>query len=157
MKRLLKHPKVRKHLRQGLKFCIAGGVGAAIEFSIISLLVKVYGVEAHIAYIPSGLTTLVFVFFFNKYITFGDRDGSRSGSQTMRFAIVYGMAFVINYTLASGLNLLGEKYVPASEYVIALGAKAIAIGVTAFWNYFFSSAFIFKKPVEAEFAVSAAV
>jgi putative flippase GtrA len=160
MKHLVSHPKVRKHFKQGLKFCIAGAIGATIEFSVISVLVQQYNVPAQIAFLPSGLASLVFVFFFNKYITFGNRE-KKAAKQSLKFIIVYSMAFVINYSLASGLYFVGKQTLPLSELNIALLAKAVAIGITAFWNYFFSSGFIFKqsKPTrsEAEFAMSASV
>jgi putative flippase GtrA len=160
IKKLLSHPRVRAHAKQGLKFCVCGVLGATLEFSTIALLVHNMQMDPKIAFIPSGLASLVFVFFFNKYITFGSRDKKDTGNQTMRFAMVYGMAFVINYSIASGLYVLGSHVFAATQEVtVAMGAKALAIGVTAFWNYFFSSTFVFKKGAGAspEFALSASV
>ncbi len=157
MKRLLRHPRVRKHAKQGLKFCICGLLGATLEFSIIGILVDYFLIDVHIAYIPSGLVSLVFVFFFNKYITFGNRD-KKAAEQTVRFLIVYGMAFIINYTLASAFYVLGSHYLSLEDVTVALLAKALAIGITAFWNYFFSSGFVFRRsPPPVEFSISASV
>jgi putative flippase GtrA len=154
MKKLLRNPRVRKHAPQALKFIVCGLTGAAFEFCIIYLLVQHLHWDPRVAYIPSGLLTVVFVFFFNKYVTFGNRDKDHL-QQTMRFAMVYGAAFVLNYLIASGAYSVGllalrgyrtalpavyDKGMSSLPYV----AKAFAIGVTAVWNYCFSHAFVFK-------------
>lgn len=155
MKRLLNDPRTRRHLNQVSKFIVCGITGAAFEFTVIYLLVEHVKLDPRVAYIPSGLLTVVFVFFFNKYITFGNRDGDHLG-QTMRFAMVYAAAFVLNYLIASGaysaglLFLRGQRVASPGFYdsgmrLLPYGAKAFAIGITAVWNYCFSHAFIFKS------------
>jgi putative flippase GtrA len=154
MKRLIRSPRVRKHASQASKFIVCGLTGAAIEFGIIFILVERLHMDPRVAYIPSGLITVVFVFFFNKYVTFGNTESDHLG-QTLRFAMVYGAAFVLNYLLASGLYSAGLYMLRAQratapeayQYgarVLPYAAKAFAIGVVAVWNYCFSHAFIFK-------------
>lgn len=154
MKSLLNNPRARQHANQAFKFIICGLTGAIFEFSIIYFLVEHVKLDPRVAYIPSGLITIVFVFFFNKYITFGNRDGDHLG-QTMRFAMVYAAAFVLNYLIASGaysvglIFLRGQRAASPSLYdsgirLLPYGAKAFAIGITAVWNYCFSHAFVFK-------------
>lgn len=162
MKRILHHPRARRHINQASKFIVCGLTGAMFEFSIIYLLVEHVKMDPRVAYLPSGLITIVFVFFFNKYVTFGNRDGDHL-AQTMRFAMVYAAAFVLNYLIASGaysvglLFLRGQRAVSPAFYdsgirLLPYGAKAFAIGITAVWNYCFSHAFIFKSRKQAPIA-----
>lgn len=154
MKRLVRSPRVRKHAKQASKFIVCGLTGAAIEFSIIFVLVEMLFMDPRVAYIPSGLITVVFVFFFNKYVTFGNTERDHLG-QTLRFAMVYGAAFVLNYLLASGVYsaglalVLSRRAATPDAYQLSMrllpyAAKAFAIAVVAVWNYCFSHAFIFK-------------
>ncbi len=156
--------RFHRHLRQGFKFAVSGVVGAALEFSIIYLLVGRLHLTPIISYVFSGGIPAVFVFLFNRHVTFRASEGS-SSRQSRRFIIVYTLTFFLNYILSSSGYLLGMHYVlplpMATAYgttplAIAYGAKVLAIGITAFVNYTFSHAFIFRDervPPEAELAV----
>lgn len=161
MDRLLTNPRFRLHVRQGSRFVLCGLLGAALEFSILAILVGRLHITPFIAYIFSAGIPAVFVFFFNRYVTFGSREDVTG--QTARFVTVYGAAFVINYILSSALyasgvyTLLGTPVfgLVLTKKEIAYGAKVIAIGLTAIWNYSFSHFYIFRKthvPIEAEVA-----
>lgn len=157
---ILNNPKLNQHAKQVLKFCISGGLGAVIEFSVIYLLIGQLGWSAYVVYIPSALIPSIFVFFFNKYVTFGATEGS-TASQTKRFLIVYTSTFCLNYVLSSSLYLMGDVLFlgssihgfQLSDVHIAYAAKICAIGIIAVVNYTLSHTFIFKDvPVEAEVA-----
>ena len=152
MKKLLQHPRVRLHLQQVVKFIMCGLLGAVIEFSILYVLVGQYTVTPVIAYIFSGGIPSIFVFFFNRSVTFGAQTGSTQ-KQTGRFVMVYTFTFFLNYLLASALYLLGVHIVLPLPLVQSYGvtpldmtylAKVIAIAITAVINYSFSHFFIFK-------------
>jgi putative flippase GtrA len=133
-----------------MKFITCGLIGAVIEFSILKILVGYYEVTPFIAYIPSALVPAVFVFFFNKFITF--RSTGRTASQTKRFLMVYVVAFCANYFLSSTFYSIGNTIFAGHVYVgitltsarIAYLAKAVAIGITAVFNYALSHFFIFR-------------
>jgi putative flippase GtrA len=67
--------------------------------------------------------------------------------------MVYVVAFCVNYFLSSSLYSLGISHVLGQEIFhveltaswIAYLAKAMAIGITAVSNYYFSHFFIFRK------------
>ena len=162
MRRLLSNPRVRLHFKQATKFAISGLLGATMEFSILAVLVGYLDITPFIAYIFSAGIPGIFVFFFNKYVTFGSHE-DRTKDQTIRFLMVYSVAFLLNYGFSALFYALGYYFF--LDYVfpgftlehdyIAYGAKALSIGVTAFWNYIFSHLFIFRKkpvPLEAEAA-----
>lgn len=121
-----------------------------MEFSILKLLVGYYAVSPFIAYLPSAFIPAVFVFFFNKYVTF--RSTGRTSRQTKRFLMVYVVAFCANYALSSffysfGSSMLTGQVIGGVELTdprVAYLAKALAIGITAVFNYVLSHSFIFR-------------
>ena len=133
-----------------------------MEFTILAVLVGHYQISPFIAYLFSAGIPAVFVFFFNKYVTFGS-VGEKTKDQTMRFIAVYAAAFVLNYALSSTLYTAGSHFLLGVTYLgyafqhdhVAYGSKAIAIGITAIWNYFFSHYFIFRKTAVPEGADAA--
>lgn len=153
----------RLHVSQGMKFITCGLLGAVMEFSILWVLVGHYQITPFLAYLPSALIPVTFVFFFNKYVTF--RAHGRTASQTRRFVVVYVVAFCTNYLLSSTLYSFGDAMFAGQVYMgieltnprIAYLAKAMAIGITAVFNYCFSHFFIFRKEpaaaLEADLAV----
>lgn len=136
IKRILRHPHVKQHLSQGFKFGICGLTGFALELGTLTLLVEVFGMSKIIAKIPAMLLSVTFVFFFNKFITFKNKE--RSAAQTMRFVVVYTFAAMLNYICYALLVSLGVQYQLAS---------AIVVGVIAVLNYVLSHGFIFRKQV----------
>ncbi len=157
---ILKNPQLNQHAKQVLKFCVSGGLGAVIEFTVIHYLVGHLHWSAYVVYIPSALLPSIFVFFFNKYVTFGAMDGN-TAAQTKRFLIVYTSTFCLNYVLSSLLYLVGDHFLLGitisgftfTDVRVAYAAKICAIGFIAIVNYTLSHTFIFKNvPVEAEVA-----
>jgi putative flippase GtrA len=149
------------HLKQGSRFVLSGLLGATIEFSILAFLVGHLHITPFVAYLFSSGIPAVFVFFFNRYVTFGSRE--EVSGQTRRFIMVYGAAFLINYFLSSSLYAFGAhlflgasvQNIVLTKKEIAYGAKVVAIGLTAIWNYSFSHFYIFRKshvPMTAEVA-----
>ncbi len=151
MQRLRSH--LRRHFKQGFRFAVCGVIGAAIEFFVLYVLVSRLALTPVIAYIFSGGIPAVFVFLFNRHVTFRVSDGS-SKRQSKRFILVYVSTFALNYCLSSSFYLLGlHVLLPlpiAQTYAltslsVAYGAKVMAIAVTAVVNYSFSHLFIFKR------------
>jgi putative flippase GtrA len=160
MSTFLSNPKISRHIKQIAKFSVSGVLGAVIEFTVIYLLVGRLGWSAYVVYIPSALIPAFFVFFFNKYVTFGATEGD-TASQSGRFLMVYASTFCLNYVLSSSFYLAGDRVfldtviggITLSEIHIAYAAKICAIGIVAVVNYILSHTFIFKNvPVEAEVA-----
>ena len=135
-----------------------------MEFLIIYVLVGLWHVTPVISYIFSGGIPAVFVFLFNRHVTFRVGSGS-SKKQSRRFIIVYTLTFVLNYCLSSSFYLLGLHLILPLPVAAAYGitpldvtyvAKVGAIAITAVVNYTFSHLFIFRKepvPMEAQLAV----
>lgn len=143
MKRILHHPFVRKHLSQGVKFVVAGGIGSMIDLLSLTLLVEYLSVDPRFAFVFSSVLGASFVFIVNKFITFGNLE-KRFAHQMFKFAMVYGVAIALNAALSSALHAVGLHY---------FISKLLAIGVIAIWNYSLSHGFIFKKKEKVDAAV----
>ena len=141
IKRLIRHPAFKTHLYQGISFAVSGLLGAGIELGSLALLVEVMHMMPPVAYIVAGLLSVTFVFSFNRTITFKGRGSHDLRQQTLRFMLVYSIAFASNYFLTLTLYWFGIQY---------LLAKVIAIGVIACINYVLSHGFIFRSPVKVE-------
>ncbi|MEK7591481.1 MAG: GtrA family protein [Patescibacteria group bacterium] len=143
MKRMLSHPFVRKHLSQGMKFIVAGGIGSLIDLLSLTLLVEYVSLDPRIAFVCSSILGASFVFIVNKFITFGNHE-RKFAHQIFKFTMVYGVAIALNAALSTALHAVGLHY---------FISKLLAIGVIAIWNYSLSHGFIFKKKEKIEPAV----
>ena len=152
MKRLLSNPRVRRHLKQGGAFILCGVLGVILEFTTLRILVGYYDITPFIAYAPSKILPILFVFFFNKYVTFRAASGD-SKQHLRRFILVYSVAFVLGYALASGFYAIGLHFfhgltvssIDVTDDRIAYLANASAIALMAAVNYVLSQKFIFRK------------
>lgn len=140
MKRLLKHPLVAKHGEKFFRFAVCGGLGACIDFGTLHLLIKEAAWPEKYALIVSTGLAMIFVFIANRFFTF-KAQGKDAGQQAVKFFMVYLVAAGFNYTLSLTLIWLGVHYIIA---------KAGAIGIVMFFNYFFLNSFVFKKAEKDE-------
>ncbi len=125
-----------------------------IEFGIIHICVDILQWSTYITYIPSSIIPSIFVFFFNKYITFNAKK-TNAKKETKKFILVYTFTFFLNYGLALLLFSLaqiiknGNAFLSSIEMLtegnVAILAKAASIGCCAFVNYFLSHSFIFSE------------
>lgn len=138
--RFLQHPKFRTHLSQGMKFIVAGGVGTTIDLLSLQFFVEVLGIDPRVGFVLSSTFGASFVFVINKFVTFQNHE-KQIGRQMFKFAMVYGIAIVLNGLLSNALYWTGLHYVVA---------KIVAIGAIAGWNYALSHGFIFKKKDHVE-------
>lgn len=137
MKAFFNHPTVRTHGPQLLKFGLTGGAGSILDLGTLTILTRVFGMPAEVAFLCSAFVGATFVFFVNKYFTFKHR-GSAFLPQLLKHYTVYGPAIIANFLLSNALFLVMPD----------LLAKFVAIGVIAVWNYLLSHHYVFKKDVE---------
>lgn len=136
MRKVLAHPRVKKHLLQGSRFIIVGSLAAVIDLGSLTLLVEMLELDPQIAQIISTLLAVTFVFLANKFFTFRNQS-KQVGSQLFKFALVYGIAIAANIGTTAVLIWLGVHY---------FLAKVAAIGLGVIWNYSMSHAFVFRVP-----------
>ena len=128
------------HAVQASKFILCGLCGAVIDLGSLYLFVEYGGLDPNIAFIPSTMIAAIFVFFFNKYVTFGRHEHSLM-NQMWRFFMVYSVAFLLNVFIAIFFHWLGLYYI---------FSKALAIGIVAVWNYVLSHSFIFVSSSDSK-------
>lgn len=139
MKKLLAHPFVRTHLSQGMKFIMAGGIGTTVDLISLTVFVEYFLIDPRIAFGFSSCLGASIVFIINKFVTFGSRGSAKS--EAMKFAMVYGVAIVLNIAVSNLFYSFGLR---------ALLSKILAIGVIAIWNYSLSHGFVFRKKDRVE-------
>lgn len=140
---LLHSSTVHKHFSQLWRFVICGGSGFALDLGSLTLFVEYAKIDPRIAVILSSVVGATFVFFANKFFTFKNRE-RKTGSQVMKFILVYGVSIIGNSLIANALLLIGLNY---------LFAKIIAVGIGALWNYALSHGFVFKKKEDIDVVV----
>ncbi|MDO8648461.1 MAG: GtrA family protein [Candidatus Peregrinibacteria bacterium] len=140
---MFKSEFIRRHLKQGMKFAIAGGAGSIIDLSTLTLFVELFNMPKWLAGIPSTLLAVIVVFLLNKHFTFQDREKNYA-HQAFKFALVYGAAILFNILCYNFFLWLQIHYILS---------KVLAIGIGAVWNYSLSHGFVFKKREQVDTVV----
>lgn len=123
------------HFRQFIFFGIFGAAGAILDISLLYSYVEIIKINTQLSFFLSSLTTMLFIFFANKYITF-KRHNNHIAKQATRFFMVYIAATALNGILSTILLSMGLQY---------LISKLLAIICIAVMNYCLSHYFIFKQ------------
>lgn len=126
------HPEVKRFI----KFMMVGGFGAFLDFTVLNLLVFVFGVPKFYANIISTSCAILSNFTWNRLWTFPESRNHALHSQFGKFALVNLMGLAINqivFLLADNFIFLPLLY--PHEFLAVNLAKATAIGVVLFWNF----------------------
>ena len=139
--------------RQFLKFGVTGTIGAVVDFSIYNLLTRGFGFTAFyyilgqriiVANNVSVLLAIISNFVLNKYWTFRD-PSKKLVQQGVGYFVLNAFTWVLNQLLMSFFTF----QVPLVSAVFGSqkdnAAKALAIGVILFVNFFGSKFFVFRK------------
>lgn len=130
----------RPTLRQLVKFGIVGWINVAIDFGFLNLLVIVGGLSPLVAGLLSTAMALTNSYLLNRAWTFrGFKGPDERGVEFLSFLAVNGTGGTANWIIFAGLfTFFGLNYNIA---------KAIAILITTFWNFFGSKRFVFSKKI----------
>lgn len=135
----------QRHASQLWKFLVAGGSGAIIDFSLLNFITWFFAVDPRIANIFSTLIASLVVFLINKFFAFRHRKGN-AGTQALRFAFAYALAYVLNVAFTALFITVGVALLPfVALPIISNLSKAAAIGTVMFWNYFLLHSFVFRQ------------
>lgn len=125
----------RREGKRFVKFAIVGGVGAIVDFSVLNLLVLALGWDKFYANIVSVSCAIVSNFWWNRRWTFPESREHELHVSFGKFALVNLIGLAIN----QAVFVLTDTYIfdPLFEHPIDYNiAKATAIGVVLFWNFF---------------------
>jgi len=131
------------------KFLIIGSSNFSIDFGILNLFINLTDIDRGILYSVFKATSFILAsvnsYFWNKYWTFGDREGKGMVKQFMKFFVVAVGGFLINVTIAS---LVVNVLEPPSEFISGkiwanIGALTSLVFTLA-WNFTGYKIFVFK-------------
>lgn len=140
-------------IKQFTKFLAVGTLGAVVDFAVYNALTRgvgwdriylVAGYEVIAANLVSVFLAILSNFVLNKYWTF--RDPSRAVvRQGMGYFVLNGVTFVLNQLLTSffvfRLPLTAAVFGSQKDNA----AKAAAIGIILFINFFGSKFLVFRR------------
>ena len=112
------------HFARFLRFTLVGGVATAIQYALLILLVRGFGMA------PTFASSIGFVlsagvnYLLNYRFTF--RSDRPHGPAAVKFGLLAGSGLLINAAIMHGLIVAGVHY---------LIAQVCATGVVLFWNF----------------------
>lgn len=139
--------------RQFLRFGVTGAIGAIIDFSIYTFLTRglgwnhlytVFGYPISAANNVSVFIVIVSNFFLNKYWTFKNRQGSATKQWVGYFAL-NTVTWALNQILMSFFAFNVPLFAVVFGNLKDLAAKAAAIGIIMFINFFGSKFLVFRR------------
>ena len=118
-----------------LKFAMVGAIGAVVDFGVLNLLVLGLGVPKEYANLVSVTCAVFSNFTWNRLWTFPESRERPVHTQFGQFALVNLIGLAINQAVFIGTDTLifDELFPHPIDYNIA---KATAIIVVLFWNFF---------------------
>ncbi|MFA4930451.1 MAG: GtrA family protein [Patescibacteria group bacterium] len=131
-------------LKEFGKFAVVGVIGTAVDFSIYSVLTRGFDVFYIYATCISVFIAIVNNFIWNKYWTFEKGQSGKTTKESYRFFLVS----IVNYFLNIGITYAVVTYTHAEVLFHSSEdyfAKAIAIGIVLFSNYFGNKYWTFKS------------
>jgi len=118
------------------KFAVVGGVSFAVDYGLLLLLHRLFGLQLEVSVTIAFLSGLLVNFLLNKYWSF---RAPRGASQSARQAVLYGLLVAANliftYLLISGLARVGI----APEL-----SKPVATAISMVFNYVVYKLVIFR-------------
>jgi putative flippase GtrA len=131
-----------KEFERFLKFATVGVIGMVVDFGILNLLVQVFHLPVLVANIFSFSAAVVSNFTWNRLWTFPESRERPLFRQLGQFAIVNIIGLLINEVVLFVVLQAIKDFVPAPwNYNLA---KAFAVGVVLFWNYFINRMWTYK-------------
>jgi len=123
----------RKEVSRFVKFALVGTVGAVVDFTVLNLAHKVFGLPLVAANTLSFSLAVISNFTWNRLWTYPESRTRPVRSQLPQFALVNFVGLIINNLILVGLqailsSLIGDPW----DYNLA---KAVAIVIVLFWNF----------------------
>lgn len=129
----LLHAQNRKELIRFVKFATVGSIGAVVDFSVLNLAHKVFGLPLVVSNTLSFSLAVLSNFTWNRLWTFPESRTRPIRSQLPQFTLVNVVGLAINNLILVGLHALFSHYIPDPwDYNLA---KAVAIVIVLFWNF----------------------
>ena len=123
---------VTRHIGRFVRFALVGGVATAIQYALLVLLVRAFGVAPTPASSVGFALSAIANYLLNYHFTFAsDRP---HGPAAAKFALLAGTGLLINAAIMHWLVTAGVHY---------LLAQVCATAVVLFWNFIGNSFWTF--------------
>jgi putative flippase GtrA len=134
----------RQERTRFLKFMVVGVIGAVVDFGIMNLLSKLFGMSLVWAGAISFVCAIVSNFIWNRYWTYPDSRSRPITNQLLMFFVVNVAGLGIRLPILRFLELPMRKVFQNLEIKAFLTPEllaknvtlAIAVGVVMLWNFF---------------------
>lgn len=130
-----------------VEFAIAGGVGFAVDATVLTLLVDEAGWSPLPARLPSFLLAVSITWLINRYLTFSDRRALRwqaTALEYWRYLLTQGFGALINLGIFALLLWLVPRW-----NALPVMALAVASACAMVFNYLVMQGFVFRSPAAA--------
>ena len=131
----------RTELVRFVKFGIVGTIGAVVDFGLLNLGIQVFGLAKWLANMFSFSAAVASNFTWNRLWTYPESRQQPIGPQMAQFVIVNVVGLLINQAIFLSLDRYVFGHWGAWGYNLA---KAIAIGVVLFWNFFVNRVWTYR-------------
>ncbi len=134
----------RKERTRFLKFMVVGAIGAMVDFGIMNLLTRLFGMSLVWAGTISFISAIISNFIWNRYWTYPDSRSRPISNQLFMFFIVNVAGLAIRIPILHFLEpplrtifqdlSLGISLTP--EFLAKNITLAVAVAVVMLWNFF---------------------
>jgi len=158
-------PNVGKEAARVGRFGLVGIVNTLIDFAILNVVSRVFGLSDLAANIPATTVAMVFSFFANRTFVFRANRSKADRAYTYRQALrffaftafgLYGIQSGIIYlfehvwTTPVGVGVyvaqsLGLLELVDKKFIVTNGVKLVATAASLIWNYVMYKRFVFKE------------
>lgn len=138
----LSYARGNREVRRFAKFAVVGAAGSVTDFTVLNVLVQVFGFRPVIANIFSFIAAVMQNFMLNRRWTFPESKQRQAGRQLIQFALISLIGLGINTFILATVDhllidfwtrLVGHEHL---GFTISYNfAKLFAIGVVLFWNF----------------------
>ncbi len=131
----------RKEFKRFAKFAIVGAAGSVTDFTVLNVMIQVFGASILLANTISFSIAVIQNFVLNRVWTFPESRSRDARKQMVQFVVVSIVGLTINLMVVMVVHhALDEMWMswfgPKVGYTISYNfAKAFAIGVVLFWNF----------------------
>jgi putative flippase GtrA len=134
----------RQEQRRFVKFMVVGAIGAVVDFGIMNLFSKLFGMPLVWAGTISFISAIFSNFIWNRFWTYPDSRSRPISNQLFMFFAVSVAGLAIRLPILRFLEPPMQKAFQELSLGISLGPEflaknftlAVAVGVVMLWNFF---------------------
>jgi putative flippase GtrA len=131
----------RREFKRFAKFAMVGAAGSVTDFTVLNVMVQVFGATLLLANTVSFIVAVMQNFTLNRLWTFPESRTRDARRQLAQFAVVSVVGLAINLLVVMAVHhsldyFWMSMFGPEAGYIVSYNfAKAFAIGVVLFWNF----------------------